>query len=198
MRRGFTLIELLVVIAIIAILAAILFPVFARAREKARQASCQSNEKQIALSLLMYVQDYDETFMRHCYSVGDSCWARKIEPYAKNTQIVVCPSWLGAISYGFNMNALDNQRLARIHSPAELILVCDSRHLHSSGSTSAVAFINHNPNGGGCGWSGCDSMDACTSEVHNEGLNLAFVDGHVKWMKKTAVDSAYPKYFVNQ
>jgi len=63
-RRGFTLIELLVVIAIIAILAAILFPVFARAREKARQASCESNEKQLMLSVLMYVQDFDERFRR--------------------------------------------------------------------------------------------------------------------------------------
>ena len=61
-RRGFTLIELLVVSAIIAILSAILFPVFARAREKARQTSCLSNVKQLALSMLMYVQDYDERF----------------------------------------------------------------------------------------------------------------------------------------
>jgi len=62
-RSGFTLIELLVVIAIIAILAAILFPVFAQAREKARQASCESNEKQIGLAITQYVQDYDETYM---------------------------------------------------------------------------------------------------------------------------------------
>lgn len=61
-RRGFTLIELLVVIAIIALLAAILFPVFARARENARRASCQSNLKQIGLSVVQYTQDYDETF----------------------------------------------------------------------------------------------------------------------------------------
>jgi prepilin-type N-terminal cleavage/methylation domain-containing protein len=61
-RKGFTLIELLVVIAIIAILAAILFPVFAKAREKARQTSCLSNEKEIALAILMYTQDYDEKF----------------------------------------------------------------------------------------------------------------------------------------
>lgn len=70
-RKGFTLIELLVVIAIIAILAAILFPVFAQAREKARLATCTSNMKQINLSLLMYIQDYDETFP----DVANNWWA---------------------------------------------------------------------------------------------------------------------------
>ena len=198
-HRGFTLIELLVVIAIIAILAAILFPVFARAREKARQASCQSNEKQIGLALLMYIQDYDEIFMRHCYSTGNSCWARKIEPYTKNTQLTVCPSWLGSISYGYNMSALDNQPLARLKHPTELIMICDSRKLRADdGALQAVAFINHRPNGGGCGWSGCNSADACTSEIHNEGLNICFADGHVKWMKKTGLDGGFPKYFQNQ
>jgi prepilin-type N-terminal cleavage/methylation domain-containing protein len=76
-RRGFTLIELLVVIAIIAILAAILFPVFARAREKARQTSCLSNVKQLSLGMLMYTQDYDERLPRcdcNSYHQG-TCWA---------------------------------------------------------------------------------------------------------------------------
>ena len=72
MRRGFTLIELLVVIAIIAILAAILFPVFARAREKARQASCQSNLKQLTLGVLMYAQDYDEKFPIATMDTGEN------------------------------------------------------------------------------------------------------------------------------
>ena len=90
MRRGFTLIELLVVIAIIAILAAILFPVFARAREKARQASCLSNCKQLGLGALMYAQDYDEV-------VGIYDWQAVrmflvTEPYLKNEQIFICPS----------------------------------------------------------------------------------------------------------
>ncbi|MCD6352263.1 MAG: DUF1559 domain-containing protein, partial [Armatimonadetes bacterium] len=91
MRRGFTLIELLVVIAIIAILAAILFPVFAKAREKARQASCMSNLKQIALGLLMYVQDYDGRFM--CIRQGPGGWNKNVQPYVKNWQVFVCPSF---------------------------------------------------------------------------------------------------------
>ncbi len=93
-RRGFTLIELLVVIAIIAILAAILFPVFARAREKARQTSCLSNVKQLSLGVLMYTQDYDER-LPYCdcnaYSSGTN-WAISTQPYVKNAQIFVCPS----------------------------------------------------------------------------------------------------------
>jgi prepilin-type N-terminal cleavage/methylation domain-containing protein/prepilin-type processing-associated H-X9-DG protein len=113
-RRGFTLIELLVVIAIIAILAAILFPVFAQARSKARQTSCLSNMKQIGLGLIMYAQDYDETLAGvdpsngyaagHNHNLGWNApftagvpatyrnWARDVQPYIKNFGIYVCPS----------------------------------------------------------------------------------------------------------
>src|SRR4028118_301810 len=87
-RRAFTLIELLVVIAIIAILAAILFPVFAQAREKARQSSCASNQKQIGLAILQYNQDYDEMYPMGMYgssASGTPCsWACMIQPYTKN------------------------------------------------------------------------------------------------------------------
>jgi len=104
-RTGFTLIELLVVIAIIAILAAILFPVFARAREKARQAACMSNEKQIALGLMQYVQDYDELFPTRygggCDSAANTgdcenrktrSWKNKLLPYIKSYDVFRCPS----------------------------------------------------------------------------------------------------------
>jgi prepilin-type N-terminal cleavage/methylation domain-containing protein/prepilin-type processing-associated H-X9-DG protein len=92
-RSAFTLIELLVVIAIIAILAAILFPVFAQAREKARQSSCLSNEKQLALGILMYVQDYDETFPCGLQeSWWDNTWYRTTAPYVKNEGVFRCPT----------------------------------------------------------------------------------------------------------
>src|SRR5262245_61739534 len=103
--HGFTLIELLVVIAIIAILAAILFPVFARARENARRASCQSNLKQIALGMHQYTQDYDERFPGNHVGDGSGCpggngldcspptagWGAVIQPYIKSWQILQCP-----------------------------------------------------------------------------------------------------------
>jgi len=103
-RKGFTLIELLVVIAIIAILAAILFPVFARARENARRASCMSNLQQLGLGVMMYVQDYDETYPYsielnsqtppdgYIWNAGTWFWQQLIYPYTKSTQVTMCPS----------------------------------------------------------------------------------------------------------
>jgi len=114
--KAFTLIELLVVIAIIAILAAVLFPVFAKAREKARQASCASNEKQIGLAVIQYVQDYDETMPYNDFWNGvagvDTSWKTLMMPYLKSNEIWICPSNTGSaipdvrdgfgISYGAN------------------------------------------------------------------------------------------------
>jgi len=118
-KGGFTLVELLVVIAIIAVLAAILFPVFSRAREKARQAACQSNLKQLTLAFLMYAQDWDETFPPAYYfadgwtrqfswdfSFDWSSWPAKvgeglITPYTKNGQINQCPSFKGVETWGW-------------------------------------------------------------------------------------------------
>jgi prepilin-type N-terminal cleavage/methylation domain-containing protein/prepilin-type processing-associated H-X9-DG protein len=127
-RRAFTLIELLVVIAIIAILAAILFPVFAQAREKARSISCLSNVKQIGTASMMYVQDYDETYM--CGwgqgtpdTQGTTIWRWVLLPYiqrngltnvyaggSSGAGILICPSTrVGITSYGYNQNHFANQ-----------------------------------------------------------------------------------------
>ena len=108
-REGFTLIELLVVIAIIAILAAILFPVFARAREKARTASCQSNLKQIGIAMAMYRNDYDEKPVPNWSGLsvdkwgngpGRIWWQGLLMPYVKNIQIFACPSFSDPHFYG--------------------------------------------------------------------------------------------------
>jgi prepilin-type N-terminal cleavage/methylation domain-containing protein/prepilin-type processing-associated H-X9-DG protein len=143
MRRGFTLIELLVVIAIIAILAAILFPVFARAREKARQTACLNNVKQISLAILMYAQDYDET-LPWAYNVPDplprSGLIQLINPYVQSSQVHDCPSsnlkstnsYLGNRSYGYNVNLFTNgvtpamRTLAEIRRPAEIVAMGDT------------------------------------------------------------------------
>ena len=93
-KSAFTLIELLVVIAIIAILAAILFPVFARARENARRSSCASNLKQIGLGFIQYTQDYDEKYMPVFVNLGpdSKMWAQQLQPYIKSVQLFACPS----------------------------------------------------------------------------------------------------------
>jgi prepilin-type N-terminal cleavage/methylation domain-containing protein/prepilin-type processing-associated H-X9-DG protein len=143
-RRGFTLIELLVVIAIIAILAAILFPVFARAREKARQANCQSNLKQIILATMMYAQDYDEMYVTSYagYALaagGNVYWMGLILPYTKNYQIFQCPSAQSfaegnpanpqGTSYGHQHNnfgwTMNAPAMSQIQSPAQTIYYSD-------------------------------------------------------------------------
>lgn len=153
-NKGFTLIELLVVIAIIAILAAILFPVFAKVREKARQATCQSNEKQIGLGILQYVQDYDEKFPGGAPGAVQSAepgmgWAGAISPYIKSTGIFKCPDDTGSpvttggftaypISYAMNLY-LGNEPQAVVQDPATIVL--------TSEVSGAVAYLSYSDEG---------------------------------------------------
>lgn len=140
---GFTLIELLVVIAIIAILAAILFPVFAKVREKARQTACLSNEKQLGLGFMQYVEDNDETFPCGIKVNGDPRyglgWPATIYAYVKSKGVFVCPSDIipsygrgDILSYNYNMNIPNpssiggvSGALARFGSPAKTVLLCE-------------------------------------------------------------------------
>jgi len=185
-RGGFTLIELLVVIAIIAILAAILFPVFARARENARKSNCASNVKQIGIGCTMYFQDYDECVLHYRQEApGDTSflWRDKIAPYVKNVGVFTCPSARTEQGYGWNYRYLGvpgaggtastaASSLAQITAPSETVMVGEANY--------AVVF---NP------WQTpvATLHDVYTKYRHNDGTNLGFVDGHVKWFAKAKV-----------
>jgi prepilin-type N-terminal cleavage/methylation domain-containing protein/prepilin-type processing-associated H-X9-DG protein len=202
MRRGFTLIELLVVIAIIAILAAILFPVFARAREKARQTSCLSNMKQLALGWHMYAQDYDE---RVCptYDNTSAAWQMwayvdtggnlqsRLMPYIRNAQVFACPSApTGKCTYGMNylMTYYYNYPsggygnggcpLAKILRPSEIAIMADGSEI-----SNGVCYYVGNANFPGYAYRSAGYVCGGTDTRHNDGVNVGFADGHAKWLK---------------
>jgi len=230
-QAGFTLIELLVVIAIIAILASILFPVFARARENARRASCASNMKQLSLSVMQYVQDNDGKLMAYwgwkASSPGyTSDWNRfgPIQPYIKNWQIVFCPSAPGdyyllhhesyngsawAQQYGFPCDAGNGSIITAVvnvgppdapysrHSTTTAIdsvpnaaLTCLLGETNYSSSTNSN-YLTHGYGGSCFGAYGTTIVSWLNRDRHMEGTNYAYMDGHVKWLKKEAVDRVY-------
>jgi prepilin-type N-terminal cleavage/methylation domain-containing protein/prepilin-type processing-associated H-X9-DG protein len=179
-RHGFTLIELLVVIAIIAILASILFPVFSRARAKARQTACLSNIKQLDMSIHMYTQDFDESFP-FTYGVGvghynpaQYQWYDAIQEYKRNWEIDICPE-IKTVVPGYGMNSL--------LSGASIGLMYDS--------AKKIVLIDFCPNGtpgnhGECEVDGTlgvaqPSLDNQYAKRHNGGYNIAYGDGHAKF-----------------
>jgi len=172
---------------IIAILAAILFPVFAKAREKARQTSCLSNLKQLGVGLQMYAQDFDERFPWHCRYTGGpdsdrNGWQGQVMPYVKNDQLFVCPSsgrtgLCGGYGYNLSRDAssvqvgCDYMALGKCPYPAETIIIGDSN---------GTKWIGH------WTWPTVGNLDK--PGRHNDGGNFCMVDGHAKWYKTTYLD----------
>jgi prepilin-type N-terminal cleavage/methylation domain-containing protein/prepilin-type processing-associated H-X9-DG protein len=193
-RRAFTLIELLVVIAIISIIAAILFPVFARARENARRASCQSNLKQIGLGIAQYTQDYDEKYLPEQGS-DNKTFVTILQPYMKSKQVFMCPSapkttissednttqkdgtWSAFDdegTYGLNsvFASADPENLADVSKPTEAYLAFDCSWYES------IDF-------------GVDKGSIQDAVRHLDGINICYADGHVKWQNNSRVFGFY-------
>jgi len=200
-RRAFTLIELLVVIAIIAILAAILFPVFARARESARRASCASNLKQLALGFMMYTEDYDERlpnalsnasgenkiggWMYYTQGAQSSSIRANFDPklgaifpYIKNAQVYVCPSdsegQFTGNSYSMNSCTIEKS-LAAFDQTTLWMLLGEESTINKSSDDGYFGLVTNT-----------------LSDRHLDGSNIAFLDGHVKWYKASTVRT--PQY----
>jgi prepilin-type N-terminal cleavage/methylation domain-containing protein/prepilin-type processing-associated H-X9-DG protein len=215
-KNAFTLIELLVVIAIIAILASILFPVFARARENARRASCLSNLKQIGLGLMQYTQDYDEKYPIQGYypsgadqvkypdgTTSSNNWVLRIYPYVKSVQIFNCPSntrtpWKGGsgsasspdpnpvYSVSYGMNSRLNGGTTPL-SIAAVEKVSETLMFADSAGGSPYGIFDYYYEG---------ATPATTSRYvddrHLDGANIVFADGHAKWKKMSRDSNDHP------
>jgi prepilin-type N-terminal cleavage/methylation domain-containing protein/prepilin-type processing-associated H-X9-DG protein len=197
-RYGFTLLELLIVIAIICLLAAILFPVFSRARESARKASCLSNLKQISLALVMYSQDYDERIyaLQGNGNSAATSWIAPYQPYIKSWAAIKCPSAAkSARAIDYNCNAVVMNSSNQPENISIPLHAFDSTRtmfaMDGSGSLNwSDTYYSYDRVGvDGSNWESCTYY--CVTMRHLEGFNAAFLDGHVKWIPRQKV---YLKY----
>ncbi len=201
--KGFTLIELLVVIAIIAILAAILFPVFAKAREKARQSTCASNLKQLGLAQMQYVQDYDETYPAVWVQLRDDggyAYFYVLAPYLKSTQVIKCPStrtftdifaygtWNGTTqdtNYFFSGQGNGLWGFSQTSgttwdsTPRKLASINQPASVIAMGDLSGVWGTASTK--AGAQPLSCFAVGYYMDLRHSDGMNFTFADGHVKW-----------------
>jgi prepilin-type N-terminal cleavage/methylation domain-containing protein len=197
-RVGFTLIELLVVIAIIAILAAILFPVFQKVRENARRASCQSNLKQLGLAFIQYQQDADEKFPAYNSGAGAAGWATMIYPFVKSTGIYKCPddSATGSmVSYGENyaiwsgtppMGYTENRAgmsIAQLGGAASTVLLWEANPANSDYRNPSVAGSVALNTFSGYGNGNPGEMSNRHDKDPTQSDNYLACDGHVKYVK---------------
>ena len=196
-QTAFTLIELLVVIALLALLAALLFPVFARARESARQSSCLSNIRQIGLAGSLYLQDYDETYSLALYVEGDNPTPGSpvisvydlLQPYLRNYQIVQCPSEPKAFDYPvilrlYELQAQPGWTFAS-YVPNAGLFTCGCRtRLVARRDVRSLAQIGF-PADQPVFYEGFLSagLDTPIQGRHKDGMNVALADGHAKYSK---------------
>ncbi|MHB9035722.1 MAG: type II secretion system protein [Armatimonadota bacterium] len=213
-RKGFTLIELLVVIAIIAILAAILFPVFAKAKESARRTYCQSSEKQLAAAILLYCADHDEYFPLNANNVYPQIWwFNSIQPYERKASQLAftgCPSSKKYFDFGYNYLALGHinindptkrpRKTSEILGASRVVMIMDTNNTDynkAKGLTGSPMIVYWGP--GGDPATGDKILIGVDRPMSHggEAVNAAWVDGHCSWVELTKLwNNGHPeKYF---
>lgn len=183
-RHGFTLVELLVVIAIIAILAAIIFPVLAKAREKATQTSCMSNLKQIGLAVLQYATDHDQRLPRmgsYAWNSNQDAmpwqWYIAIDRYLGDHELLKCPSRTAEVGYIGCCRGL-GYNLGQFNKPSKTIIIVDGWGV-AYGKAAGTKYCTDWFGTGHCSYR--DPACKLPTYIHNGGVNALYVDGHVKW-----------------